>query len=1226
MAKSKAAVAGTMERALAFGNMEELARIVTELTAEERTSLREEWGDAAFERTTRAARHVRRGGQKGRVVVVNGIMGARLAVSEDGGTPRDVWLRLLKLMGGGFSSLQLGKGGKPNPRLHVTPVALFKDYVPLVLELHKEWRVLPFPFDWRRDLLESADELDQRLRAWAGTEPVHIVAHSMGGLLARAFIMRHPGTWQAIADPDGLRRGGRLVMLGTPNRGSFAIPSVLTGKETLVKALAATDVSGSMDDVLSVLGTFPGVYQMLPSPTMRGVDDRERLFDRKSYAGKHVDSELLARGRRFQSDLEPVVDPERFLYVAGYNQKTPCRIQIDGPSDFKYVYTNAGDGRVPHELGVLAGVPTFWIEESHGALPKAEGVLEGIHELLSTGRTESLESARPVQRGTTIDNRFRSPEEAGDENVRDPSTTRRKRAKGSPAFTVAEAATRERQALRGWVGAVPKKPAFGVVAAEVARTAGEPLTLPVDVWWGNIQEVPADAYVCGHYENVLPRAAEAALDALVSAEDALPEEGLLFQLTQRGLLPGDLGMVHIYPWANAHFLKAGGASARGRIVALAGMGRVGEFEPRHLRTLSRNLTWVLGSLENVRTVASVVIGSGAGNMDLRTAITSMLEGVDDALRLRDVNVQIDRLIFVEFELGRARRLHAHLKGIAAERDKQRASLRLGLNPRLTIGTGGNVSETDVIEEALCEIGKEPPNSVLLGRVGKRLETLLGPGRAAGPVLESALAELRKSIDQQGDFSAGRLRVQTFDEEGESAGQGATWSDRIACVAENKSLSVSILTSAAIVPKRVNPTSWSVFEEAMDKLVDPQRASAVKYGGFVMQQLFEADVRAHLSRDESIVFEVDRTTASLPWELLAFEGGDDTKRAFLALRRNVARQLRTEYAAPLTSSRANEEIRHVLIIGDPGAPELGDSLDGARREALAVYHLLRELNPALRVSLLIGAESVARSGELAGTKPATRVEVLSQLMKGDVDLVHYAGHGDFDEKDPQRRGWVFAGRNERGDIETQHLTARELYGVGAAPRLIVANACLSGLTSQRTAAGRLRPGGRDLALLPSLADEFFKRGVRHYIGTAWPVSDGGAVVFAEHFYRALLKNDDTVGDAVRAGRIALWERSASFDELWSAYQHYGDPTQRMGQPSAQRRARMTQTFAAIKADKTNDKANPAVKPKRKSRAAKPGRRKAAKKGGAVTRRVAGTRPAKPKRKRGGARPARAAGKR
>ena len=59
-----------------------------------------------------------------------------------------------------------------------------------------------------------------------------------------------------------------------------------------------------------------------------------------------------------------------------------------------------------------------------------------------------------------------------------------------------------------------------------------------------------------------------------------------------------------------------------------------------------------------------------------------------------------------------------------------------------------------------------------------------------------------------------------------------------------------------------------------------------------------------------------------------------------------------------------------------------------------------------------------------------------------------------------------------------LTAHEIEGIQRPPRLIVANACLSGRVSERSANGKpARRPGEDTLLLATLADEFFKRGVR-----------------------------------------------------------------------------------------------------------------------------------------------------
>jgi hypothetical protein len=61
-------------------------------------------------------------------------------------------------------------------------------------------------------------------------------------------------------------------------------------------------------------------------------------------------------------------------------------------------------------------------------------------------------------------------------------------------------------------------------------------------------------------------------------------------------------------------------------------------------------------------------------------------------------------------------------------------------------------------------------------------------------------------------------------------------------------------------------------------------------------------------------------------------------------------------------------------------------------------------------------------------------------------------------------------------------------------------------------GTTRAARTEADLLPGLADESFRRGVRNHVGTAWEIDDGGAVEFARVFH----------------------------DALWAACQHHGDP--------------------------------------------------------------------------------------
>src|SRR5205085_8531182 len=203
-----------------------------------------------------------------------------------------------------------------------------------------------------------------------------------------------------------------------------------------------------------------------------------------------------------------------------------------------------------------------------------------------------------------------------------------------------------------------------------------------------------------------------------------------------------------------------------------------------------------------------------------------------------------------------------------------------------------------------------------------------------------------------------------------------------------------------------------------------------------------------------------------------------------------------------------------------------SLEGARIEALEVARLLRARG--VQVDVRIGARNVKRVGDLRGVEPATILDVLRLLDNNDYDILHYAGHGDFDPDQPdQRAGWIFGDR---------YFTARELASISRIPALVVANACLSALTSNvrdtsdETAGRSLR--GADDALLPRLVDEFFRRGVRNYTGTAWPVSDSGAVLFSETLYDALLPTaggapPSTLGTALLEARTSLKKQDAAY---------------------------------------------------------------------------------------------------
>jgi hypothetical protein len=228
----------------------------------------------------------------------------------------------------------------------------------------------------------------------------------------------------------------------------------------------------------------------------------------------------------------------------------------------------------------------------------------------------------------------------------------------------------------------------------------------------------------------------------------------------------------------------------------------------------------------------------------------------------------------------------------------------------------------------------------------------------------------------------------------------------------------------------------------------------------------------------------------------------------------------------------------LVIGDPD-----DSLEKAVEEATQIAALMR--GRGVDVELRIGSRNKLGLSAHEGAKPADLYEITGLLQRGGFDIVHFCGHGVFDPEYPDRSGWVF-----KDDV----LTPFTLEGVERPPRFIFANGCVTATLSPTADGGRRdgrdvrantdrRPPG-DPRGVAGLADEFFRRGVEHYIGTAWEVPEEIAREFALHVYTLLL-DGQRVGSALMTARSTLFEKRGDIGEergsVWAAYQHYGDPT-------------------------------------------------------------------------------------
>jgi pimeloyl-ACP methyl ester carboxylesterase len=210
------------------------------------------------------------GGPLPAVVVLPGIMGSALAVA-DGGAVDTVWMDYLDLARGALCE----KLALPDRHRVLAEQPLPRTYGRLLDFLAASHRVVPFAYDWRISLKDEAPRLAERIlveleQTERENQPLVIVAHSMGGLLARALVAYRPEVWQRICrHPDA-----RVLMLGTPTRGSHSIAQVLAGQERMITVLAALDLCNTRQRILDTVARFPGLLELLPDARRVGAATR----------------------------------------------------------------------------------------------------------------------------------------------------------------------------------------------------------------------------------------------------------------------------------------------------------------------------------------------------------------------------------------------------------------------------------------------------------------------------------------------------------------------------------------------------------------------------------------------------------------------------------------------------------------------------------------------------------------------------------------------------------------------------------------------------------------------------------------------------------------------------------------------------------------------------------------------------------------------------------------
>jgi pimeloyl-ACP methyl ester carboxylesterase len=1037
-----------------------------------KSDLRDYFGPEEFERLQQLVefnRTVRsRSAALGNVIFLHGITGSDLGVAYSAGNTKNIWVNFWSLLRGGICNIKLSADGTKDDIQtgQVIPTGVNKRYYArAVFALGSRWNVTPFAYDWRKDIDDASHALARLIRSSFQDKPVHLVAHSMGGLVCRNFIRLYPDLWAAMKEPEFVH-GGRLIMLGTPNYGSFSIPQVLTGQDKMINLLATLDLKHDLDELLMVTNSFVGSYMMLPAPA-KLTPDLQKLYRSETWGEnpKAVSQRHLDRAYQFHYDLEAAtqtIDPERMIYIAGCRQATLSGLKITNRGDFDYELTDAGDGRVPHHLGLLKDVSTFYVDEAHGDLARNESVIDAVDELLEKGRTETLgtQVLRAIARAVPTMRHYYTAEDRQliadlRRLVLETEELQEVRSKNAhPAMTGDATRIVEESIVRAAIGGHNKlgPQMEAQIKPPAMRTHGK--QIHVTLIQSDITEAEAPLIVAGHYKGVPPSHAVRAID--LKLNQWIERAGRL------GLMGGELGETFFVP--NIHkTLKAGG-------VILAGMGEFGRFTRDDLVLLMSNVTISVSAL-GIKEYASVLIGCGEGNLKPETALKAFLEGIA---------VGADR-----FEEEFNGKQEAARSIMIVEKYPEQFKL---LEEQLKHLAGHGLAESGDVRSH--NVGAESAPITLTVKKGASLAVKSRRENKKVDIVDadySGIDEVRITVEQ---LKEGAFRF-------------------------------SALANTAIVPVREVEINAAYAGGTADRLMaSTTLEEQIKFGEFLYTYLVPEDFHRMIDCGGPLKLILDRSTASYPWEMACFRSTQNPNRvSSLCMDLRVTRQFRTLLSsAPGIKPALNRNLK-VLIIADP-AREPEYQLPGARREGREVVRIFRNF-PAKQHGISISIE------EHIGPDQCDPIEILALLLSGEFDIVHYAGHGNYDKDNPGESGWIFG--------KDTVLSAKDIFRARKVPRLVFANACFSAVTTRGPA---LSPEEHSKGLA-SIAQAFFERGVSNYIGSGWPVNDEQATRLARKFYESLLLGN-RIGDALRAGREEIY----GYGNTWGAYQHYGNSNDRV----------------------------------------------------------------------------------
>lgn len=286
-----------------------------------------------------------------------------------------------------------------------------------------------------------------------------------------------------------------------------------------------------------------------------------------------------------------------------------------------------------------------------------------------------------------------------------------------------------------------------------------------------------------------------------------------------------------------------------------------------------------------------------------------------------------------------------------------------------------------------------------------------------------------------------------------------------------------------------------------KVADSSFEEFRKSASLLYNKIFPSEIKDALRNTDAthLIFSIDEQLVNIPWELL-HDGYN-----FLCLRFATGRIVITSQKIRSEIPKITQQKLKIIAVCDPEG-----NLRNAYEEGISIR---KEMDKSAKKVHL----------DLKTTEVDAKY-VLKNLS--EYDAFHFAGHAKYDEENPSRSGLI---------LKDGMVTAEEICGLSDSaplPLFVFINGCGSGGREE------WRIDSEQENRIYGLANAFLISGVKYYIGTFWGVHDRLSMEFARFFYHNI-RNNKTIGDALRQARLYMVEKYGRNALVWASYMLYGD---------------------------------------------------------------------------------------